>query len=50
MIERVIPVLVVGPFGFAILGDDESGVKGFGDNETNGKVTVCEEVKLEDVT
>jgi hypothetical protein len=28
MIERVIPVLVVGPFGFAILGDDESGGEG----------------------
>jgi hypothetical protein len=26
------------------------GVKEFSENETNGKVTVCEKVKLEDVT
>jgi hypothetical protein len=47
MIERIIPVLGVGPFGFAIL--SEAG-KELSDNETNGKVTACEEVKLEDVT
>jgi hypothetical protein len=35
MIERVIPVLEVGPFGCAILSE---GVKEFSDNETNGKV------------
>jgi hypothetical protein len=50
MIERVIPVLGVGPFGFAILARMSQGVKEFSDNEIKGKDTVCKEVELEGVT